>query len=412
MSKSRKLSRQARWTVPAGAVAIVGVVAGGTLVSAAQAAPALPARTAAQLLAGVQRAAAGSPPPMIATIAQSAALGLPALPDLGGVSSTLSAVTAAHTVNIWYRSPAQVRIAEPVALGETDLRVNGRRAWLWQSSTQTATRLVLPAGLAAAKEPASGARSSQLALTPAQAVSRVLAAVGPTTAVSVQQNVMVAGQAAYELRIAPRDSGSLVGQIRIDIDAKNYLPLRLQVFARGAAPPAFQLGYTALSFGRPAVSNFTFTPPRGATVKTEVLPSLPGGRHGSTHKPAGSASQVRVLGKDWLSVAVVPAGSALATLTGGQSGVMPRGQATYSRSSSVSPAYSSTLKLRMDSGLGGQAGPALQLLLRAARPVHGAWGSGRLLRTALVSVLLTSKGEVLVGAVRPSVLYADAALVK
>ena len=52
---------------------------------------------------------------------------------------------------------------------------------------------------------------------------------------------------------------------------------------------------------------------------------------------------------------------------------------------------------------------ALRALLNAATPVRGAWGSGRLLRTSLVSVLMTDKGEVLVGAVVPSVLYADAA---
>ena len=49
---------------------------------------------------------------------------------------------------------------------------------------------------------------------------------------------------------------------------------------------------------------------------------------------------------------------------------------------------------------------------KAARPVHGSWGSGRLLRTSLISVLLTSKGQLLVGAVTPAVLYADAAKVK
>ena len=51
-------------------------------------------------------------------------------------------------------------------------------------------------------------------------------------------------------------------------------------------------------------------------------------------------------------------------------------------------------------------------LLGAAHPVHGAWGSGRLLRTSLVSMLITSTGHVLVGAVTPAVLYAAAAHVK
>jgi hypothetical protein len=54
------------------------------------------------------------------------------------------------------------------------------------------------------------------------------------------------------------------------------------------------------------------------------------------------------------------------------------------------------------SGLGGA-------LLRAARPVHGSWGSGRLITTSLLSILITDSGRYLIGAVQPSVLYADAA---
>ena len=40
--------------------------------------------------------------------------------------------------------------------------------------------------------------------------------------------------------------------------------------------------------------------------------------------------------------------------------------------------------------------------------MSGAWGSGRLLQTSLVSVLITDGGRVFVGAVQPSVLYAAA----
>ncbi len=40
--------------------------------------------------------------------------------------------------------------------------------------------------------------------------------------------------------------------------------------------------------------------------------------------------------------------------------------------------------------------------------MSGAWGSGRLLRTSLVSVLITDSGRTFVGAVQPSVLYAAA----
>ena len=56
----------------------------------------------------------------------------------------------------------------------------------------------------------------------------------------------------------------------------------------------------------------------------------------------------------------------------------------------------------------GDSAGVLHALLASATPVHGAWGSGRLLRTSLVSVLMTDQGSAYVGAVEPSVLYAAA----
>ena len=57
----------------------------------------------------------------------------------------------------------------------------------------------------------------------------------------------------------------------------------------------------------------------------------------------------------------------------------------------------------------GQYLASLQAVLMASTPVRGSWGSGRLLQTAVISVLVTSTGQILVGAVSPSVLYADVA---
>jgi hypothetical protein len=54
----------------------------------------------------------------------------------------------------------------------------------------------------------------------------------------------------------------------------------------------------------------------------------------------------------------------------------------------------------------------LRTLLNSASRVHGSWGSGRLISTRLVNILITSKGQVLIGAVTPAVLYADAAKVQ
>lgn len=104
-------------------------------------------------------------------------------------------------------------------------------------------------------------------LTPQQAAQEAIAAAGLSTAVSTDPNVSVAGQSAYELVLAPKDHRSLIGQVRIAVDAANGVPLRVEVFARGAQSPAIRVGYAQIQFTAPAPSELTFTPPPGATVR-------------------------------------------------------------------------------------------------------------------------------------------------
>ncbi len=565
----RRFPRIARWGVPAGAVALTGVVVAGFAMSGAQAAPSLPSRTPVQLLAAVNSARVL--PPMTAVVQESAALGIPSLPNVGSGDplSALSWLSGSHTVKIWYADPAHVRIAVPVQLGESDIRRDGRNVWYWDSKTNQATHLVLPAGAATAPQ-GSSSTFTPTAPTPQQLAKQALAAVGPTTKVGLQQNVSIAGQPAYQISLAPKDSRSLIGEIRIAIDAQRALPLRVQIFARGSGSPAFQVGFTSLQFGAPAASNFAFIAPPGAKVKTVTVPAgaapgllrgLPLGLMGASGALAGvpghalvripatvkgkqvilkgiapaalrraravmigralalkglpKTAQVRltpaqvaaqqqklrrafaaslpknmsaaqraavlrkfdaatshpgrvvvnpatgmpgfwtgyapgmapppalraaeglglaggaaptVLGKDWLTVVVIPA-SALAAASTGQiigapAGYQAGGGTAYRSHLTIrvpaSPVTSQEV-IREHAPAGTQhavvvpGGPDLAILgalLRSAKPVHGTWGSGRLLTTSLVSALITSNGKILIGAVTPSVLYADAAQVK
>ena len=543
MSPRRMFRSKARWTSAAAVLVVLGVLAGTMLASAAG--PPLPKRSPAQLLVAMRDA---SPPTaMTAVITQSANLGFPSLPNIPGVQSSVlsgaSFLTGTHTIDVWYDGPRHVRIALPVSFGETDLRVNGNQAWLWNSHGQTATHYILPARSAFSARAArpilppaqikrlrlarplpvlprclvavrlhlrSRATKPAMAraaivkclhglkigrqvpvafrpLTPQQAVSKFLAAVGPTTKVTVAGSTTVAGRPAYQLTIAPRTSQSLISQIVIAVDSKTYLPLRLQVFARGMSSPAFQIGFTALTFGKPAASNFTFTPPAGAHVKTEKLSAalpgfmgplsmgglpapLPGpftsqrflpksavpvrlplspaerkamarwvaikppkparavlrfaGKAGPPKReiaikvapdsnaafapvlgqitmppspfgigPAATPSGVKVLGSGWLSVAVIPVGDASPALW----------------PSVAKPPIPGSAQV---SGPPAQIFSLLRILMNSAAVVHGDWGWGRLLRTSLFSVLFTNHGKVLIGAVTPDVLYADAAKVK
>lgn len=388
-------SRRARWAVPLGAVAIAGAVTAGVLISAAaSASPELPVKTPAQLLAALA-ARTGPPPPLTGTVVESAALGIPQLPQLGNQNSPVSLLAGSHTVKIWYQDPAHVRLAMPVTMSETDVIRNGRQVWLWQSNKNSVTKLTLPARAA---KPQATPAPAQVPLTPQQAASQVLKAVGTSTRVSVDRTATVAGQAAYQLVLSPRSSGSLVGRVNIAIDASNNVPLRVQVFARGASAPAFQVGYTAVSFVRPAAANFTFAPPAGAKVKTVTLPS-DAGQPKSSAAERTAASQVQVVGKDWLSVAVLPS-SVLSEITSGSTA-----GATGQMAQSAVPGGPA-------GGGSGETAAMLRTLIAAATPVHGAWGSGQLLHTSLVSMLITNNGHVLIGAVTPAVLENAAAQVK
>jgi outer membrane lipoprotein-sorting protein len=421
------------------------VTAVGVVVAAAAAAsasvPSLPHRTAAQLLAEVAEGTAKPLGPFTATVQTTANLGLPQLPQSVQPGGTGSPTSGTQSITIWYQDAQHVRVAEPVQAGESDLRLNGRTVWLWSSTTQTATRLALPVQVTGRPGDAGTGVAPKLSpssLTPAAAASQVLAAVGPSTVVAVQSNVDVAGRAAYQLALAPRSSKSLVSQVLIAIDASRDIPLRVEVFGRGSTGPVFSVGFTSLAFGTPSASNFSFTPPPGATVKQQVVPSSlqaalkqaglnpallnPAGLSGlpqasSSSQSGGSAlapglghaGGPQVIGQDWLSVVASPpspqvAAAVQSMLTGSGPGIPSAAQQSELSGSSSSASSALTSK--------GGPGPdlaGLRALLLATTPVHGNWGSGRLLQTKLLSVLITSKGQILAGAVTPSVLYADVA---
>jgi hypothetical protein len=493
MRRRPAFSGGVRWMSVVAVVAVGGVLAGTMLANAA--APVLPARTPAQLLADMQRASA--PKALSGVITENANLGLPSLPNIAGLSSSsLSAanwISGTHTVDVWYGGPAHLRVAVPVSFGETDLRVNGGEVWLWNSGTQTATHYLLPKPVSAPApgrvRPPRPSFGPAMAMTPQQLAKTLLAAVGPTTKVSVTSNAVVAGRPVYQLVIAPRTDQSLIGRVVIAVDSATYLPLEVQVFARGAGSPAFSVGFTSLSFSQPAASNFSFTPPAGAHVKTVRLSRLGTGLASMTPLPVGpkvavlpGTSQVKtitiskkapmisrvrvsfgppkpsrvpvaaaksskagprlpvmtnlgnadgafiasraviadggagVLGRGWLSVLVIPAGapSTTADISASYDPTMPA-EAGTGPDGATSVGYSSGAVIMGPGGPGAapsQVAALLHVLMNAASPVHGRWGSGRLLRTSLFSVLFTNQGSTLIGAVSPAVLFADAAKVK
>jgi outer membrane lipoprotein-sorting protein len=349
-----------RWLVPA--VIALAIIGGGTAIRAvsASAEPSLPDRSAAQLLVDVQTATLNG---MSGTVRTTADLGLPQLPIPNDQGSTdlAALVSGSRTLRVWYAGPDKARIALLGTLGESDIIRNGRDVWAWNSRAQTATHSKLSESDSAQARP-----ENLLPRSPQEAAAQALRAIDPSTAVTTGSTARVAGRSAYELILAPRDTASLVGQIRLAIDASEHVPLRVQVFARGGGDPAYEVAFTQVSFTRPDDAQFRFNPPPGTRVEEER--SDPPSEAKPEHKaPTGPANEgPTVVGTGWTTVVVA--------------------------------------KMPAESRPGGGEGEGAAILNSLPR-VSGDWGNGRLLTSKLFSVLLHDDGRVLVGAVGPERLY-------
>ncbi|MGW0804460.1 LolA family protein [Nonomuraea sp. NPDC002799] len=375
-----------RWGVPIAAAAVIGAAIGaGPVIAAVSGEPALPERSAEQLLADAVAATGdgGGIAPMSGTVQQTASLGLPALPATGA-ASPLSLLSGSHEVKVWYGASDKVRVAMPTQLNETNLIVNGDQAWYWDSSTNTATKLKINAKAGQEHTPPTPQPTD---VTPQQAVRRVLAGVDEHTGVRVINTAEVAGRPVYQLVLSPKDEGSLVQEVRIALDGETYVPLQVQLFAKGSAEPAFQVGFTQVTFTPPAAENFAFTPPAGAKVEEAVIGENGFGENAFGDKAEERAEHAKdvagaakVVGKGWTTVAVLPFSAAD---LGGE------------------PAQGQKQGQGQGQGQGASGQALLDNVLKSATPVSGTWGSGKLIKTKLVTALLTDDGRLLVGAVTP-----------
>ena len=363
-----------RWLVPSAAAVVVigGGAAAGTIVASAE--PSLPERTAAQLLVDIANAKVDG---LSGTVVQSADLGLPAIAGVTGGQGDADLtrlVAGSNTARVWYAGQDKVRLALKGTLGETDVIRNGPDVWMWSSRNADATHFTLPAGAAAEKAPTT--LPSGVPATPQEAADAALAAIDPTTVVSTTGAAEVAGRDAYELVLSPKDTASLVGQVRLAIDAEKHIPLRVDVYAKDATSPAFRVAFQQISFTVPNAEQFAFNPPPGTKVNEAGPGRLGKGPAGKerapeARMPATAADGPTVIGTGWTSII--------------------------------------TTKLPESSGATGTEEKAIAGVLESLPKVSGSWGSGRLLSGSLFSVLLTDDGRVFGGAVTPEALYQAAA---
>jgi len=358
-----------RWLVP---FAAVFAIAATTLVAGnASADEKLPPRSAEQLLVDLQQAQLDG---FSGIVRQSADLGIPALPGVSEHGADFSSlISGTHTLRVAYAGPDKSKVALLGDLSESSVIRNGSEVWTWSSRDNEVTHAeVDKAALADHQRPED--LPADAPKTPQEAAARFLSEVGPTTEVSVATDTTVAGRAAYELVLQPKDAGSLLSSVRIAVDGTEHVAVRVQVFAGGRAEPVASIGFSEVDFSTPADSVFTFSPPKGARV-TEVTPEDDADELDEDADTRRTA-EPEVIGEGWTTVVVgrLPKGGLPDAQTDEQSG--ERGE-----------------------------GPDLQAYLAQLPTVSGSWGSGRLLAGTAFSVVITDDGRYAAGAVAPKLLY-------
>ena len=348
-----------RWAAPLAVIMVVA--ASGLMTSTAIAEPKLPPTTPEQLLVDLQNVSVEH---LLGTVEQEANLGIPAIPAQSGSDNSEfnSLLTGKNRLGVWLSDPNKARVALYGDLGESDVITNGTDLWTWSSQQNKATHATVPEDTGPQTP---GPTPSDLPKTPQEAAQRVLQSVGPTTDLSVESAVTVAGRPAYDLVLRPRDQGSLLSEARLAVDGDTHLPLKVEVFAGDTS--VFRVSYTEIDFAQPDAKLFTFTPPPGAEV-TEVSPKADGDE--SKRPTPDSAHEPKVVGEGWTSVVIR--------------------EMSAEDSSGSSPG----------------ADDQLEAFLQQLPTVSGSWGSGRLLAGTAFTAVFTDDGRLAIGSVAPDVVYA------
>ncbi len=93
----------------------------------------------------------------------------------------------------------------------------------------------------------------------------------------------VAGQAAYTVRVSPKEQGSLIGGGELSWDAANGVPLRAAIYSSTSSSPTIELAATSISYG----------PGRGVGVRIHAAVEREGRRNRASREGRPQADRPR-----------------------------------------------------------------------------------------------------------------------
>lgn len=199
--------------------------------------PADPGQLRERMLASAGRPYQG----YVATVGR---LGLPAVPERGGLLGGPGRIRA------WYASRTAWRVAELTPNGERDTyrTAAGTYGWDFERNVVTYVEGEQVIWLPGAPD-----------VVPPALARRLLGGDGRLSALPVRQ---VAGVRAPGVRLTPTDVDSTVGRVDVWADPSSGLPVQVEVSARGATDPAYTSRFLELRQTAPDAA--VLAPPRPA----------------------------------------------------------------------------------------------------------------------------------------------------
>ncbi len=209
----------------------------------------------------------------------------------GGEASQLtsSPLLSGASGRLWISKDGHVRLELQSEKGDTQVYYDGHTVSMYDASSNTLYRYTPPQE-SDTHPPAAGSGSTSSSDTlgtitlykiPTVAkIEEALSHLSKHANVSGATPTDVAGQAAYTVRVAPKESGSLLAGAELSWDAVHGVPLRAAIYSTESAAPVLELAATSISYGPVEPSVFEFTPPANAKVEEVALPK-PGAQGGS-----------------------------------------------------------------------------------------------------------------------------------
>ncbi len=216
---------------------------------------------------------------------------------------TSSPLVTGASGRLWISKEGRVRLELQSEKGDTQIYYDGQTISMYDASSNTLYRYTVPAhkgDTGSAGGNGSPTTSDHEPPTIAK-IEEAIAHLGQHANVSGATPTDIAGQAAYTVRVSPKETGSLLGAGELSWDAANGVPLRAAIYSSTSSSPALELAATSISYGPVEASVFEFTPPANAKVEEVTLPH----KHGSESGQGGEHPHVTTEGHGLATIAVL-----------------------------------------------------------------------------------------------------------